>query len=224
MFWADNFTRSEYVGFVDADTLFITYVDREGAWTRLLHTYMAFERCPDLQSSQTCLRMASRWCTAASVWTRPPRGSTPPPAPRHVFSSLCSWSFLPGTRIDVTAAVSVYPCALHAGLFGAAGAHAVRGVVPRRGENGPFEGAAGPRQRRPPQTVRRGLRGPRRQRHVSLAGAPLACTFPPPQPSNTLTHTLCLSFVPPVQRHLRVPVRPAKGQLRLVRPTHPRFR
>ena len=34
MFWADNFTRSEYVGFVDADTLFITYVDREGAWAR----------------------------------------------------------------------------------------------------------------------------------------------------------------------------------------------
>ena len=29
MFWADNFTTSEYVGFVDADTLFISYVDRE---------------------------------------------------------------------------------------------------------------------------------------------------------------------------------------------------
>lgn len=30
MLWADNFTRSEYVGFVDADTVFISYVDREG--------------------------------------------------------------------------------------------------------------------------------------------------------------------------------------------------
>jgi hypothetical protein len=29
MFWADNFTTAEYVGFVDTDTLFTTYVDRE---------------------------------------------------------------------------------------------------------------------------------------------------------------------------------------------------
>ena len=29
MFWADNFTNSEYVGFVDTDAAFITYVDRE---------------------------------------------------------------------------------------------------------------------------------------------------------------------------------------------------
>ena len=29
MFWADNFTTSEYVGFVDSDASFITYVDRE---------------------------------------------------------------------------------------------------------------------------------------------------------------------------------------------------
>ena len=29
MFWADNFTSSEYVGFVDTDAAFITYVDRE---------------------------------------------------------------------------------------------------------------------------------------------------------------------------------------------------
>ena len=94
MFWADNFTRSEYVGFVDADTLFITYVDREGAWARLLQTYMAFERCPDLLPSQTCLRTANRWCTAASAWTRPPRGSTPLPGPRHVFflsAAVLSW-------------------------------------------------------------------------------------------------------------------------------------
>lgn len=27
MFWADNFTKAEYVGFVDTDTAFITYVD-----------------------------------------------------------------------------------------------------------------------------------------------------------------------------------------------------
>ena len=29
MFWADNFTTSEYVAFSDTDTLFITYVDKE---------------------------------------------------------------------------------------------------------------------------------------------------------------------------------------------------
>jgi hypothetical protein len=29
MFWADNFTDSEYVGFVDSDTAFLTYIDRE---------------------------------------------------------------------------------------------------------------------------------------------------------------------------------------------------
>jgi hypothetical protein len=29
MFWADNFTTSEYVGFVDCDCLFTSYVDRE---------------------------------------------------------------------------------------------------------------------------------------------------------------------------------------------------
>ena len=29
MFWADNFTTAEYVGFIDTDTLFTTYVDRE---------------------------------------------------------------------------------------------------------------------------------------------------------------------------------------------------
>jgi hypothetical protein len=29
MFWADNFTTAEYVGFVDTDCVFITYVDRE---------------------------------------------------------------------------------------------------------------------------------------------------------------------------------------------------
>lgn len=29
MFWADNFTSAEYVGFVDTDCLFLTYVDRE---------------------------------------------------------------------------------------------------------------------------------------------------------------------------------------------------
>lgn len=29
MFWADNFTKAEYVGFVDTDCAFITYVDRE---------------------------------------------------------------------------------------------------------------------------------------------------------------------------------------------------
>lgn len=29
MFWADNFTTAEYIGFVDTDTAFITYVDRE---------------------------------------------------------------------------------------------------------------------------------------------------------------------------------------------------
>mmetsp|Transcript_32332 Transcript_32332/g.46640 ORF Transcript_32332/g.46640 Transcript_32332/m.46640 type:complete len:440 (+) Transcript_32332:53-1372(+) len=28
MFWADNFTNSEYIGFCDSDTLFSTYVDR----------------------------------------------------------------------------------------------------------------------------------------------------------------------------------------------------
>jgi len=28
MFWADNFTNSEYIGFCDSDTLFNTYVDR----------------------------------------------------------------------------------------------------------------------------------------------------------------------------------------------------
>ena len=29
MFWADNFTQSEYVGFVDSDCVFLTYIDRE---------------------------------------------------------------------------------------------------------------------------------------------------------------------------------------------------
>jgi hypothetical protein len=29
MFWADNFTTAEYVGFVDTDCVLITYVDRE---------------------------------------------------------------------------------------------------------------------------------------------------------------------------------------------------
>mmetsp|Transcript_30410 Transcript_30410/g.43567 ORF Transcript_30410/g.43567 Transcript_30410/m.43567 type:complete len:440 (+) Transcript_30410:2-1321(+) len=29
MFWGDNFTSSEYVGFADADTVFVTYIDRE---------------------------------------------------------------------------------------------------------------------------------------------------------------------------------------------------
>jgi hypothetical protein len=29
MFWADNFTSAEYVGFVGTDTVFLTYVDRE---------------------------------------------------------------------------------------------------------------------------------------------------------------------------------------------------
>lgn len=29
MYWADNYTNAEYVGFVDADTIFVTYVDRE---------------------------------------------------------------------------------------------------------------------------------------------------------------------------------------------------
>eukprot|EP01036_Dinobryon_divergens_P033676 gene33676-43525_t len=29
MLWADNFTLSEFVGFVDSDTVFLTYVDRE---------------------------------------------------------------------------------------------------------------------------------------------------------------------------------------------------
>ena len=29
MFYADNFTQSEFVGFVDSDCLFLTYVDRE---------------------------------------------------------------------------------------------------------------------------------------------------------------------------------------------------
>ena len=29
MFWADNFTDNEYVGFIDSDAAFITYVDRE---------------------------------------------------------------------------------------------------------------------------------------------------------------------------------------------------
>jgi hypothetical protein len=29
MFWADNFTSSEYIGFVDSDCAFSTYVDRE---------------------------------------------------------------------------------------------------------------------------------------------------------------------------------------------------
>ncbi len=29
MFWADNFTSSEYVGFSDTDAIFTTYVDRE---------------------------------------------------------------------------------------------------------------------------------------------------------------------------------------------------
>ena len=29
MFWADNFTSSEYVGFVDSDTLFVSTIDRE---------------------------------------------------------------------------------------------------------------------------------------------------------------------------------------------------
>ena len=44
-------------------------------------------------------------------------------------------------------------------------------------------------------------------------------------PTATKQHANAPSVsVLPVQRHLRVPVRPAKGQLRLVRPTHPRFR
>lgn len=29
MFWADNFTTAEYVGFVDTDCVFVTYIDRE---------------------------------------------------------------------------------------------------------------------------------------------------------------------------------------------------
>ena len=29
MFWADNYSTSEYIGFVDSDTLFTTYVDVE---------------------------------------------------------------------------------------------------------------------------------------------------------------------------------------------------
>lgn len=29
MFWGDNFTNSEFIGFVDSDCAFITYVDRE---------------------------------------------------------------------------------------------------------------------------------------------------------------------------------------------------
>lgn len=29
MFYADNFTSSEFVGFVDTDAFFVTYVDRE---------------------------------------------------------------------------------------------------------------------------------------------------------------------------------------------------
>lgn len=29
MFWADNYTQSEYVGFVDTDCVFLTYIDRE---------------------------------------------------------------------------------------------------------------------------------------------------------------------------------------------------
>ncbi len=29
MFWADNYTTSDYIGFVDTDTIFTTYIDRE---------------------------------------------------------------------------------------------------------------------------------------------------------------------------------------------------
>ena len=29
MLWADNYTNKEYVGFVDTDTVFLTYIDRE---------------------------------------------------------------------------------------------------------------------------------------------------------------------------------------------------
>jgi hypothetical protein len=29
MFWADNFTSREFVGFVDTDAVFLAYVDRE---------------------------------------------------------------------------------------------------------------------------------------------------------------------------------------------------
>ncbi len=29
MFWADNFTEAEYIGFVDTDTFFVAPVDRE---------------------------------------------------------------------------------------------------------------------------------------------------------------------------------------------------
>lgn len=29
MFWADNYTSSEFVGFVDTDAVFLTYIDRE---------------------------------------------------------------------------------------------------------------------------------------------------------------------------------------------------
>jgi hypothetical protein len=32
MFWADNFTTSEFIGFGDTDTAFTTYVDREDLW------------------------------------------------------------------------------------------------------------------------------------------------------------------------------------------------
>ena len=34
MFWADNFTDAEYVGFVDTDCVFITYIDREDLFER----------------------------------------------------------------------------------------------------------------------------------------------------------------------------------------------
>lgn len=28
MFWADNYTQSEFIAFCDSDTLFLTYVDK----------------------------------------------------------------------------------------------------------------------------------------------------------------------------------------------------
>jgi hypothetical protein len=34
MFWADNFTDSEYVGFVDTDCVFLTYIDRNDLFER----------------------------------------------------------------------------------------------------------------------------------------------------------------------------------------------
>jgi hypothetical protein len=32
MFWADNFTNYEFIGFIDTDAAFVTYVDREDLW------------------------------------------------------------------------------------------------------------------------------------------------------------------------------------------------